>query len=444
MPSPDATPEEIGESWDTHDLTDYWDKTHEVEFQVNLNDGEKGSRVRDTIRFGDFVEVNPRIRLEKGKEYPYVEMADIIPGNAFVFPEKQRVYKSGGSRFQVGDTLFARITPCLENGKIVRFKYTVNQPCFGSTEFFVFRGKPNVSDSNYVFYLALSPMIRDPAVKSMTGASGRQRAILSSVEDIHVPAYPLPTQRKIAVLSVYDDLIENNTHRIKILEDMAQTLYQEWFVHFRFPGHENIPMVESSLGLIPDGWEVKSFGEVSLNFDRQRKPLSGKVRSTMQGEYPYYGAAKVLDHINDYLFDGRYLLIGEDGSVVTEEGKPVLQLVTGKFWVNNHTHVIQGKAPISTNFLYLFMSNVVILGYVTGAAQPKINQQNLNRIPVILPSQSLLEKFNQIIETNFDKIITLNLKNANLRQTRDLLLPKLISGEIDVSQPDIDIDPKSN
>ena len=253
----------------------------------------------------------------------------------------------------------------------------------------------------------------------------------------------MPVQHKIAaVLSAYDDLIENNTRRIKILENVAQTLYQEWFVHFRFPGHENVPMVESPLGLIPQGWEVKSFGEVSLNFDRQRKPLSGRVRSTMQGEYPYYGAAKVLDHINGYLFDGQYLLIGEDGSVVTEDGKPVLQLVTGKFWVNNHTHVVQGKAPISTNFLYLFMSNVAILGYVTGSAQPKINQQNLNRIPVILPPQSLLERFNQMIEPNFENINALSLKNANLRQTRDILLPKLISGEIDVSELDIDIDPK--
>ena len=443
MPPPDATPEEIGEFWDTHSLADYWDETHEVEFEVNLKSEQKSKPMKNTIRFGDFVEVNPSIRLEKGKEYPYVEMADVTPGNAFVYPLKERFYKGGGSRFQSGDTLFARITPCLENGKIVRSKHTKNEPCFGSTEFFIFRGKPNISDPTYVFYLALSPIIRDPAVKSMTGASGRQRAILSTVEDIHVPAYSLATQRKIAAtLSAYDDLIENNTRRIKILEDMAQTLYQEWFVHFRFPGHENIQMVESELGPIPQGWEVKSFGEVSLNFDRQRKPLSGRVRSTMQGEYPYYGAAKILDHINDYLFDGRYLLIGEDGSVVTKDRKPVLQLVTGKFWVNNHTHVVQGKAPISTNFLYLFMSNVAILGYVTGAAQPKINQQNLNRIPVILPPRGLLEKFNQMIEPNFENINALSLKNANLRQTRDLILPKLISGEIDVSELDIDTDPK--
>ena len=221
---------------------------------------------------------------------------------------------------------------------------------------------------------------------------------------------------------------------------MASAIYREWFVEFRFPGHEGVEMVESELGLIPQGWEVKSFGKVSFNFDRQRKPLSGMVRSTMQGEYPYYGAAKILDYVNDYLFDGRYLLIAEDGSVITEDGKPVLQLVTGKFWVNNHAHVIQGKAPISTNFIYLFMSNVAISGYITGAAQPKINQNNLNRIPILSPPQDLLERFDKMIGPIFDNIATLDLKNTNLRQTRDLLLPKLISGEIDVSELDIDID----
>ena len=395
--------------------------------------------MKDTVRFADFVEINPPLRLDRGKVYPYVEMAAVTPGNGFVSPNEKRVYKGGGSRFQSEDTLFARITPCLENGKIAKFRYTRNQPCFGSTEFFVFRSKPNVSDSTYIFYLALSRIIRDYAEMSMTGATGRQRAILSSVEDIRVPAYPLPTQRKIAsILSAYDDLIENNTRRIKILEDMASTIYRQWFVEFRFPGHENVPMVESELGLIPQGWEVRSFGEVSHNFDRQRKPLSGMARSTMQGEYPYYGAAKILDYINGYLFDGRYLLIAEDGSVITEDGKPVLQLVTGKFWVNNHTHVVQGRHPISTNFLYLFMSNVAISSYITGTAQPKINQQNLNRIPIISPLPSLLERFNRIIQPIFDNIVALDKKNANLRNSLDLLLPKLISGERDVSKLDID------
>lgn len=299
-------------------------------------------------------------------------------------------------------------------------------------------------DSQYVGFIVESDEYKR-FIQLNLGGAAQPQANAQVLTSFPIPLPPLPAQRKIAaILSAYDDLIENNTRRIKILEDMAQTLYREWFVHFLFPGHADVPMVESPLGPIPEGWKVKNFGEVSLNFDRQRKPLSGKARSTMQGEYPYYGAAKVLDHINDYLFDGRYLLIGEDGSVVTEHGKPVLQLVTGKFWVNNHTHVVQGKAPISTNFLYLFMSNVVISGYVTGTAQPKINQQNLNRIPVISPPQSVLEKFNQMIEPNFNNIVALNLKNVNLQQTRDLLLPKLISGEIDVSELDIETDPKSN
>ena len=191
-------------------------------------------------------------------------------------------------------------------------------------------------------------------------------------------------------------------------------------------------MVESDLGLIPEGWEVKHFGEVTLNFDSKRIPLSSLKRAGMKGTYPYYGAAKLLDFINDYIFDGKYLLIAEDGSVITNDNKPVLQLVNGKFWVNNHTHVIQGRPPVSTEFLYLLMSDINISGYITGAAQPKITQANLNRIPVLTPNQTLLQEFNEIVQNILNNVEILNGKNSNLRRTRDLLLPKLISGEIDV------------
>jgi Restriction endonuclease S subunits len=153
------------------------------------------------------------------------------------------------------------------------------------------------------------------------------------------------------------------------LEEMARSIYREWFVKFRFPGHEQAQMVDSELGLIPEGWEVKKFGEVSLNFDNKRKPLSSLQRAKISGKYPYYGAAKIFDYINNYIFEGRYLLVAEDGSVITKDRRPVLQLVDEKFWVNNHTHVIQGKEPISTNYLYLFMSDLDISGYITGAAQ---------------------------------------------------------------------------
>ena len=340
--------------------------------------------------------------------------------------------QSAKKKFQSGDILFGTLRPYFR--KVVRAKF--NGVC--STDITVIRGKERI-DTGFLFYLIASQSFIDYATATSSGTRMPRAkwSILSQMD------WGIPEREKrvkiAAVLSAYDDLIENNTRRIKILEEMASAIYREWFVEFRFPGHEQVEMVESELGLIPQRWEVKNFGEVSFNFDRQRKPLSGMVRSTMQGEYPYYGAAKILDHINGYLFDGRYLLIAEDGSVITEAGKPVLQLVTGKFWVNNHAHVIQGKAPISTNFLYLFMSNVAISGYITGAAQPKINQDNLNRISILSPPQDLLERFDKMIGPIFDNIATLDLKNINLRQNRDLLLPKLISGEIDVSELQIDI-----
>ena len=295
-------------------------------------------------------------------------------------------------------------------------------------------------DSQYIGFVIESEDYKH-FIQQNIGGTAQPQANAQVLTSFPIPLPPLPTQRKIgAILANYDNLIENNTRRIKILEEMAQTIYREWFVEYRFLGHENVKMVESELGLIPQGWEVRRFGEVSLNFDRLRKPLSGQVRSAIQGEYPYYGAASILDHVNDYLFDGRYLLIGEDGSVITKDGRPVLQLVAGKFWANNHTHVVQGKSPISTNCLYLLMTNVAISGYITGTAQPKINQENLNRIPLVLPTRDLLERFDQIVNPICDDIVILDRKNINLRKTRDLLLPKLISGELDVFDLDIEID----
>ena len=367
------------------------------------------------------IPLNTQQRSQRQGEYPYYGAARIIDSvDHYIFDGRYLLIAEDGSVITTEGKAVLQL---------VKGKFWV------SNHAHVVQGKSPISTD--FLYFAMSNVV----ISGYITGTAQPKLSQKNLKAIRLSLPPLPTQRKIAtVLSAYDDLIENNTRRIEILEEMAQAIYREWFVEFHFPGHEQVEMVESELGLIPQEWEVKNFGEVSFNFDRQRKPLAGMVRSTMEGEYPYYGAAKILDHINGYLFDGRYLLIAEDGSVITEDGKPVLQLVTGKFWVNNHAHVVQGKAPISTNFLYLFMSNVAISGYITGTAQPKINQDNLNRIPILSPPQAVLERFNKMIEPIFDNIATLDLKNTNLRQTRDLLLPKLISGEIDVSELDINID----
>ena len=240
-------------------------------------------------------------------------------------------------------------------------------------------------------------------------------------------------QSRIAgILSTYDELIQNSQRRIRILESMARALYREWFVHFRFPGHESHPRVASHLGEIPQGWMVKRLDEIAENFDRLRKPLSKMQRTEVQGEYPYYGAAKVFDYINDFIFDGEYLLMAEDGSVITNQRAPVLQLVNEKFWPNNHTHVLRGSPPFSTHFLYLGLSQIDISPYITGAAQPKITQENMNRIPFFCGPKKLHEKFNGLVAPMIHASQALQRQIKNLRHTRDLLLPRLLSGQITV------------
>jgi type I restriction enzyme, S subunit len=242
-----------------------------------------------------------------------------------------------------------------------------------------------------------------------------------------------PVQRRIAgILSAYDDLIENSQRRIKILEEMARRLYREWFVHFRFPGHEDCRLVESPLGEIPEGWEVKGLGEIADNFDRLRKPLSQIQRADLQGPYPYYGAAKVFDYVNDFIFDGEYLLMAEDGSVITSDRAPVLQLVNERFWSNNHTHVLRGRLPCSTHYLYLGLLEINISPYITGAAQPKITQENMNRIPFVCAPASIHHEFDNLVEPIVRQTQVLQGQIQNLRRTRDLILPLLLSGQIDV------------
>jgi type I restriction enzyme S subunit len=251
--------------------------------------------------------------------------------------------------------------------------------------------------------------------------------------EVSVPARHVQ-DRIVQILSTYDELIENNLRRIQILEQMARALYREWFVEFRFPGHEGMQTVASSLGDIPSGWSVRFLGQIADNFDRLRRPLSKIERATMQGEFPYYGAAKVFDYIDRYLFEGEYLLLAEDGSVIGQDRAPVLQLVDEKFWPNNHTHVLRGRGHVSTHLLYLALSQIDVTPYITGAAQPKITQENMNRIPFACGPEQLHRHFDGLIVPMFQQVHCLKRIGKNLRRTRDLLLPRLLSGQITVDE----------
>ena len=236
-------------------------------------------------------------------------------------------------------------------------------------------------------------------------------------------------QKNIAsILGTLDDKIEENVRINNNLEQQAKALYKDWFFDFT-------PF--STVGNLPDGWRLGTVSDIIQFHDSKRVPLSGAERDKMAKIYPYYGATSLMDYVDNYLFDGIYLLLGEDGTVVDSLGFPILQYVYGQFWVNNHAHIITGKEGFSVEELYLFFSLTNIKSIVTGAVQQKVSQQNLKKVPAIIPSKDALSAFDELIQPIFSQIRNLRDENASLADLRDTLLPKLISGELDVSDIDL-------
>ena len=233
-------------------------------------------------------------------------------------------------------------------------------------------------------------------------------------------------QKKIAnILSGLDDKIELNNKINENLEQQAQNLYKYYFPYSVDDG-------------LPDGWRVGTVGEIIEIHDSKRIPLSGAKRSKMEKRiYPYYGAASLMDFVDDYIFDGKYLLLGEDGTVVDDAGYPILQYVWGQFWVNNHAHILTGKLGFNVESLYMLFKQTPVKSIVTGAVQPKISQANLRSIQVVIPPEKLLIEYNYRIEPLFALLRTNKEENKSLAVLRDTLLPKLMSGEIDVEDVNI-------
>ena len=285
-----------------------------------------------------------------------------------------------------------------------------------------------MANSKYVFYQLQKAETVGWVVNHAVGATmlNLNTSILS---DVPVKLPSLEIQNKtVRVLSAYDDLIENNQKQISLLEEAAQRLYKEWFVDLRFPGHEKTKSVDG----VPEGWHMGTVQEVIEYHDTKRKPLSGQQREKMKGEYRYYGAAGILDYVNAFLFDGIYLLLGEDGTVVSDNGCPVLQYVTGQFWVNNHAHVLTGKGKYSTEYIYMMFAHMKILDVVTGVAQPKISQGRLSAKKILIPAPELAVTFDVNAKPYFEKILILENQITKLDEARNRLLPKLMSGEIEL------------
>ena len=367
-----------------------------------------------------------------GGIYPFVQTGDIKNAPFYITSYSQTYNEKGLSQSK----LWKRGTLCITiAANIADTAILAIDACFPDSilGFTSYKEKSNTKFVKYCFD------VYKTTLEAISKGTTQDNLSLDKLRKVKFRIPPLPVQHKIAaVLSAYDDLIENNNRRIAILEKMAEELYREWFVRMRFPGHEKVKIVKS----IPEGWKIKRIDEVSQNYDGKRTPLSGLDREKMKGCIPYYGAAKIIDYVDKYIFDGKYLLIAEDGSVITSEGYPVLQLVNEKFWVNNHTHVLAGINEIySTEWLYLSLIKYPIIGQITGAAQPKITQANLNKINLLTPTEEILIQFNKKILSAFELINNILKQNTHITISRDRLLSRLMSGKIDVEHLDIQSPP---
>lgn len=291
-------------------------------------------------------------------------------------------------------------------------------------------------------YLFRSSLIRQilSAYGGGTNISNLNQEILSNLQ---VPLPNLYVQEKIAdILSTYDDLIENNTRRIKILEEMAQLLYREWFVNFRFPGHQDVPLVESELGLIPQGWGVSPLANICTIVMGQ-SPKSEFYNEIGEGLPFHQGVTNFGTH---FPIDKTYCTIigriAEAGDILFSVRAPVgrINLADKRIVIGRGLCAIRHKLGKQTFIFQQLKEKFQEEDSMGGGTIFKaVTKEDMHNIKMINPPLQLIDQFESIVQPVLQKLKNLTLKNANLRTTRDLLLPKLISGEIDVECLDIAI-----
>lgn len=322
---------------------------------------------------------------------------------------------------------------------------TFNQTCYGLL------GSDYIEQS--YLYFALKASIEK--IKTQTYGAVFDTITIKSFENIRIPLPPLPIQRKVAaILSAYDDLIEKNTRRIQILEEMAQLIYREWFVHYRFPGHENVKMVDSGteFGEIPEGWEVLPLSELvetqyGYTASAQNEPIGPKFLRGMdinKSSYIDWSSVPYCE-IPDNVIDKFQLKIGDIVIIrMADPGKVgIIEQEVNAIFASYLVRLIIKTSRISPYFLFYFLYDEKYQGYITGASTGTTRKSAsagvLIGVDILCPSTKIMDEYNAQISSLRDLMNNLIMQNNNLRTTRDLLLPKLISGEIDVSELDIEI-----
>ncbi len=270
----------------------------------------------------------------------------------------------------------------------------------------------SILDKTFLYYYLKSPKARWFMINHSDGSTVVHLST-RSIPDMDLEIPDLETQKKIVrILSALDNKIRADNELIDSLYSLGDAIYQA--VH-----NGNSKTV--------------TLKDISVNYDKKRIPLSSRQRSERRGIFPYYGATSILDYVDDYIFDGEYVLLGEDGTVMTNKGGAVLQYIWGKNWVNNHAHVLQGNT-VSTEYLLFALRSVNVSTLVTGAVQPKINQENMNKIKLSIGPNNEMVKAEKSMKIVAAQIRNLTNENKTISELRDTLLPKLMSGEINLDK----------
>lgn len=409
-----------------------------------------------TRRLEEIIQVNPTVKLTKGEVYPFIDIDKVSPLLRSVTNEEEKVYDGQScSKFCNGDTVFSRITPCLENRKIAKVSID-GQAAFGSTEFYVFRAKEGKSDEDFVYYLTSSDAVVLPAINSMTGASGRQRADKRFIERTKLNVPDLPTQKRIAdILSAYDDLIENNNRRIALLEKAAQELYKEWFVRFRFPGCENAKFENG----LPEGWERTTFEKIasfqngyafksnelldSAEPDTYEVFKQGHIKRgggfKAEGTKSWYhkslctGLQKFVLHKKDVL-----MAMTDMKDNVAILGNTAIMPYDNRYILNQRVGLLRPTHYRGTDFAYIhLLTNSYdfvqdLRSRANRGVQVNLSAVQIRESETVVPSEIINKKFAKIMDPIFEEIFNIMIQSENLAKQRDLLLPRLMSGKLEV------------
>ena len=401
------------------------------------------------IKAKDFMLFNPKELVKKGTIVKNIPMDKIEPKTKEIPSYELTEYK-GGVKFRNGDTLMARITPCLENGKISQVSILdYNEIGAGSTEFIVLREKEGISDKDFIYYLSNSEYFKEPAIKSMVGSSGRQRVQRDVIENLDIYVPPLDTQKKIGILlSLFDKKISLNKKINKNLEQLCQIIFKYYFIDF-VPFNDN-EFIKSKLGKIPKGWSITSVGNI-LNCKLGGTP-SRSNESYWGGDIPWINSGKVNEfriiEPSEYITDeglkksatkflpAKTTVIAITGATLgqislLEIGSCANQSVIGIIPNNEYPH----------EFVYPLISSILIdlLKHQTGGAQQHINKNNLESFNIVCPPVEVILKYKNIVYPLYAQISSNCFEINKLTKLRDTLLPKLMSGEIDVSKINCDL-----